>query len=199
MVTGYINRKSLLHLRGVLGEPIDDITPDFAAYEFGHFEHGKTRRKITWAELIDRRRKAHAEHLDRKLFSPSSRDGVIPCYVWTFYNPDFIYFGWYCYVITRREHYAVNFRGFRNDLALSIMREIPLPLRAKRGEGGGELSPPSDEDRFDLWMPAFAKAFPRRGRQDKRKAGSRIGWLKDESTFSLARPLEEPFKPIELP
>jgi hypothetical protein len=144
-------------------------------------EEGKHKyRFVTWAEILDKRRKRQAEHLQRILFVPPPREGVVPCYVWVFFNPGFIYYGWYCYVITRQGDHAVNFRGFDSILALSIMRAIPLGML------------PS-ESNFKAWMPAFAKAFPRpvisgRKRKDRRRAGSKVGWLKDESIFSVNRP-----------
>lgn len=59
-----------------------------------------------------------------------------------------------------------------------IMQAVPL----------GFLPDPGN---FEDWMEAFAKACPRKKRKgDRRKAGAKLGWLKDRSIFSLARPME---------
>lgn len=57
------------------------------------------------------------------------------------------------------------------------MREIPLGLL-----------PLPVEKCFDQWMEAFAKAFPRKHPVDKRKAGSKVGWIARRERFSINRP-----------
>ena len=130
--------------------------------------------QVTWDEVMDDRRKRQAERLQRIRQVPEP--AVVPCYVWTFFNSSFIYHGWYCYVVSRHFDMSINFRGFRQDLALSIMSEIPLgffPI----------------EENFEAWMEAFAKKHPRpKTKDDPRKAGTCVGWLSERRRFSIERP-----------
>ena len=78
----------------------------------------------------------------------------------------------------RQRHIAVNFRGFKDTLATSIMRAMPL----------GFLPAPAV---FDEWMETFTEAYPRqKHKHDPRKAGSKVGWLHNRETFTLERPTE---------
>ncbi len=130
---------------------------------------------MPWTEVLDRKRARQKERLERiRWFEPEP--GIVPCYVWTFFNRQWIpYHGWYCYVVSRHFEIAVNFRGFRTQLAESIMRAIPLGIL------------PATEH-FTLWMEKFAATFPRRNPIDKRQAGSKIGWITDQSIFTIERP-----------
>ncbi len=136
---------------------------------------------VTWDEVMADRRKRQTERLQQ--IRQECRPTVLPCYVWAFFNrQDIPYHGWYCYVVTRQFEIAVNFRGFRSELALSIMSAIPLGLFPM-------------EENFEAWMEAFAKKHPRpKTKNDPRKAGTCVGWLSNERRFTLERPLttEEP-------
>lgn len=138
---------------------------------------GRRMRAVTWAEIHARRRQQQAQRMQRIVEPKEPR--TVPCYVWTFFNRQSIpYHGWYCYVVTRAKEVAVNFRGFNEPLALSILREIPLGMLPLG-------------DNFEAWMEKFAKTFPRTHRVDTRKAGTHPGWLTDHRTFSLLKPLHE--------
>lgn len=140
-------------------------------------ERGKVR-EVPWSEIIDKRRERQRERLDRKRNFWKSEPRIVPCYVWTFFNPQMIpYHGWYCYVISRHFSLAVNFRGFHGGLALSIMRAVPL----------GFL-PVGDKKTFYEWTKKFAETYPRTHPIDKRKAGSLVGWIEDRSIFTLEKP-----------
>ena len=158
------------------------LPPNVAAVEV-YAGGDKKRVYVTWDEIMERRRRRQAERMER--IRRPAEPAMLPCYVWTFFNKSDFYYGWYCYVVTQHFQDAVNFRGFDEPLAMSIMMEIPLgflPLKSN----------------FDSWMAAFARAYPRsrgwpggkvlyRGKHDPRKAGTYFGWLKNRSTFSLER------------
>lgn len=151
------------HLAGLMSEP------------------GGRRREVPWTEVMDMRRKRQAERLQRKQSFFIDEPRIVPCYVWTFFNPQMIpYYGWYCYVVSRYFSLAVNFQGFRNDLAVSIMTAVPL----------GFL-PVDDKKVFYQWTEKFATTYPRIHPIDKRKAGSIVGWIRDRSIFTLDKPERE--------
>jgi hypothetical protein len=148
------------------------LAPHVAA--LNHLYTGKFE-EITWAEIIEQRRKEQADRLSciRQCAEPN----ILPCYVWTFFNEqDIPYHGWYCYVVTRHFEIGVNFRGFKEELAASIMQEILLGPKV-----------------FYEWMKEFADRYPRnKPSGDPRKSGSRVGWLSNKTTFTLARPDSSP-------
>jgi len=126
-------------------------------------------RWVTWDEVHDRRRERQARQLEF-IVRPDEPE-IVPCYVWTFYNRQSIpYHGWYCYVISRHFELAVNFRHFDHELATSLMTAIPLGMLPVEGN-------------FEAWMPAFAKAYPRKHKHDRRKAGSCVGWISNRRRF----------------
>lgn len=122
-------------------------------------------RQVTWREVHARRTAEQQRHIDWKR-SPDRRAPVF-AYVWVFFNPGWLYHGWYCYLVWREngrvERMAVNFRGYRDRLAASLMRTFPM------GQLPGLGRP---EDVFDRWMEAFAAKHPRRKtKRDRRHAG----------------------------
>ena len=131
-------------------------------------------RPVTWAEVHAARRKWQAEALRRKRDEQTPR--IVPALVWAFFSPHWLSHGWWCYVVTRRESIAVNFRGFATELAASIMRSIPLGTFPQ-------------EDFFEDWMVEFAKRYPRKKTpSDRRKAGVKIGWYdRDWRRFALTK------------
>jgi hypothetical protein len=138
--------------------------------------HGEKGHRVTWDEVMAARRKRQAERLEN-IMRPAEPE-IVPCYVWTFFNRQEIpYHGWYCYVVSRYFSVSVNFRGFDRELAVSIMSAIPLGML------------PIVEN-FSVWMPEFAKHYPRKHPHDPRKAGSKVGWIKERNLFTLERPLQ---------
>jgi len=139
---------------------------------------------VTWAEIRKTRRERQERIMRWKRRCDPPR--IVPCYIWAFCVPGWIYGGWHCYVVTlcqgETQEQPVNFgRGGRfatfkgPALAESIMREIPLgflPLA----------------ENWERWVAEFAKRYPRRHPHDPRKAGSRVGWLVDGRRFCLAKP-----------
>lgn len=150
------------------------LAPHLAGLESSYGRY----REVSWSEILDMRRERQRERLERKRHFFKHEPRVVPCYVWTFFNRAMIpYYGWYCYVVSRHFSIAVNFKGFRADLAESILRAIPL----------GFL-PVADEKCFYEWMEKFAETYPRTHPIDKRKAGSLVGWITDRNTFTIERP-----------
>jgi hypothetical protein len=151
------------------------LAPHVAGIETNRFGE---RREVPWTELMERKRARQRERLQRiRWFDPEPQ--IVPCYVWTFFNRQMIpYHGWYCYVVSRYFELAVNFRDFRTDLAESITQAIPLGLLP-----GKEF--------FTLWMERFAQEYPRRTPIDKRKAGSKVGWITKRSVFTIERPAQQ--------
>jgi len=162
-MSAYMNRKAAMHWG--LNWP-----PDIACMEPSRMGGN---RYVTWTEVHDRQRKRQAERLAdiRRIPVPQ----IQPCYVWTFYNDTWLYGGWYCYVVTRHQHNAVNFQGLDKKLAISLMTEIAV----------GVLP---DAANFTSWMEAMTRRYPRRQSKDPRLAGSVIGWLRDKRIFTRQRP-----------
>jgi len=150
--------------------------PDVAERISTHRDHLGRQfvRDVTWAEVHEERRQRQRERL-AEIRRPS-RPEVVPAYVWVFEVPGWIYGGWWCYVVTHRTRHredmlAVDFRTFRADLALSIMRTAPC----------GFL--PAIEF-WEDWKPAFAREHQRSSRvDDPRPSGSLVGWLVGERRF----------------
>lgn len=122
-------------------------------------------RPVTWREVHARRTEQQQRNIEWKR-RPDRRPPVF-AYVWCFYNSSWIYMGWYCYLVWiedgRVQQQAVNFRGYRDRLAESLMRAFPT------GQLPGLGRP---EDVFERWMEDFAKCHPRRKpKHDKRRAG----------------------------
>ena len=146
-VISYLERKSLIHWRTACGVPLDDITPDLAAVESGHFEGGKTRRIVTWEELMRRRRERQEEELERKRWGTAPELRAVRVMTWL--NHCFPFEGWHCRVDTLSSQEDCSLRGG----PVNLMEEFPLDVKS-----------------FDEWMVAFAKAF-----RDKRKLKHRQG------------------------
>jgi hypothetical protein len=137
-------------------------------------------RPVTWAEVHHARRLDQARCLNRKRQVAPPR--VQPCYVWTFLVPGWLFGGWWCYVVTRRQEQPVEWqttgrfgRPYGPALAESIMRAVPLELFPLR-------------ENWDRWKARLAERHPRHHPRDPRPAGSIVGWLSDGSRFSLDKP-----------
>lgn len=128
---------------------------------------------VTWAEVHAKRRKDQKDRIDyirSDWLRPQPE--IFPAYVWTFLVPGFIYAGWHCYIVTRKESF-----GVRDDstLAVDLIKSIPL----------GILPMP---EYFNQWMAAFAKKYKRHGVKDPRQSGTLVGWYDRK---------RKAFKPIE--
>ena len=131
-------------------------------------------KATTWSDIHDIRRQRQRDRMSDIRRIPTPR--FVPCYVWVFYVPGFIYGGWWCYIVTLRDSIAVNFQGFDRELALSIMESVPLGML------------PIQEN-FIPWMKELAKRRPRKHTcRDKRTAGTIVGWLDEGRKFTTERP-----------
>lgn len=81
---------------------------------------------------------------------------IIPCYVWVFHNDSWIMGGWYVYIKTLKDDYALNFRTHRKELIRKIIEKYPCGLLF---------------DQFDLWAQAFAQQFRHIGFKRKKNQG----------------------------
>ena len=147
--------------------------PKNAAMKVGDYRSPQGFRFVTWAELHEERRTRQAKILKRIRRPPEPF--VVPCFVWTFFVPGFIYYGWHCYIVTRTFEVGVTFRDFDEKLAESVMKAVPMGML------------PMTEN-FIVWMEKLAKQHPRKHPRDKRKAGSVVGWLENRRRFTLDRP-----------
>lgn len=127
-------------------------------------------KQVTWAEVHAARKEKQAERLRR--VRACAVDPIVPCYVWTFLVPGWLYSGWWCYIVTRHDQISVNFRRRDPGLKIMLMKAIPMGIL------------PGSEN-FTEWMAELARRFPRRRATDKRKAGSVIGWYdRDNNVFA---------------
>lgn len=135
-------------------------------------------RRVTWAEMGEQKRQRQREELARKRRVEPPR--IVPAYAWTFFVPGWLYAGWHCWLVTRREQFGVRWsdRGkwSQPKLAESIMRAWPMGLL------------PMPEN-FERWMELLAKTRPRRHPRDPRRAGSLVGWYDKQwsGRFALAK------------
>lgn len=131
------------------------------------------RKPITWAEVLDERRAQQRRRL-ADIHRPESPE-MQPAYLWTFCVPGWLYGGWWCYLVTKRQKFSIGSRkntthaNIDNErIVTELMTRIPC----------GVLPLPEN---FHLWMPAFAETYPRKNVKDPRPAGSLIGWFDKEN------------------
>lgn len=116
-----------------------------------------TWKVTTWEEIHKRRREKQEAILDSK----RTIDIVEwkPCLVWVFYNhQSFPFHGYYCYIRTLKEDYAVNFRNPLKNIQEKLMGLFPLP---------GLLNFSND---FYDWMENFAEYYKKPSKKKKRSA-----------------------------
>ena len=96
----------------------------------------------TTAQVLDEKRKKQVILLNRK----RAVSTVVPCYVCVFYVSSWFFGGWYTYVKTLKQNYALNFKCEKIDIIEKIMDLFPcgiLPIT--------NLS--------EKWMSAFATQY----------------------------------------
>lgn len=139
-------------------------------------------RQITWDDVKARRRERQTRELEWARRDDTPR--IVPAYAWTFYVPGWLYSGWWCYMVTLHERYAVDCRIFDATLAASLMAAIPMGLLPLL-------------ENWEKWKELLAKTYPRRHiRRDPRKAGSVVGWW-DQRGHRFALTRDELRDPIE--
>jgi len=83
---------------------------------------------------------------------------VVPCFVWVFYNNTFFYGGWYTYIKTLKEDYALNFRNTNEKIIEKIMQLFPCATL------------PAIQF-FRQWMKNFAEQYHHDGFGGRKKQG----------------------------
>jgi hypothetical protein len=75
---------------------------------------------------------------------------IRPGYIWVFNNDSFLFSGWYLYIKTLKDDYALNFRQNRDELLRKVMPLYPcgvIPMK----------------ENFDIWAKAFSRIYPHKG------------------------------------
>ena len=83
---------------------------------------------------------------------------MVPCFVWVFFNDTFFFGGWYTYIRTIKQDYALNFRNTNKPLIEKIIALFPcgtLPEIAF----------------FNTWMKRFAEEYHHDGFGGRKKQG----------------------------
>ncbi len=113
---------------------------------------------------IGDRRRRRQEHAKEVLYM-KREFGVVRIqllYVWVFYNPNWIYTGWYTYLIGTGVSQSLNFRGFDENLVARLMELFPLIDPTLFGPGD-----------FKIWMEKFAKRY-KKGKPRNRRQGKAV-------------------------
>lgn len=133
------------------------------AYLYKTYSHSEWE-EVTYKHLLEKKINNQLLELERKRIAPVTK----PCFIWVFYNNSWIMGGWYIYIKTLKEDYALNFRNHQSDIICKAMNMFPcgvLPL----------------EENFEAWCENFAKQFNRTGFNRKRKQGIATCFCKIEN------------------
>ena len=114
----------------------------------------------TFKEILEKKRVKQRTHLE----GIRQSEILTPCFVWTFYNSGFPYYGWWLYIRTLKKSYALNFRNENRKMQKRAMQLFPcgfLPF----------------VDNLEKWMIMFAKIYnyPTKKRN---KQGMAKAWVK---------------------
>ena len=119
------------------------IPPEVASYTRDHpYQKWKV---TTWKDAFAERKRKQLLNLDYKKRCGIKK--IKPCYVWVFYNESWIYGGWWIYIKTLKDDFAINFKHQRNDkLIIKAMKMFPCGII------------PIIEN-FDKWAELFSKEY----------------------------------------
>lgn len=157
---------------GILYRP-DRIVPDDLAYVLSNGAIGG-RRVVTWAEVIEERRKQQASRLIQKRYVKEWR----PYKIWVAYYAQFLMGGWHAFIENRYGREWID--RDREWLRPRLMDLFPLVLRLKSSQDSFGY----DEDDFHRWKIEFAKQFKRRS-QCRRPVGVAYIWWNGCPTENL--------------
>lgn len=118
-------------------------------------------RNITRGDILRGRQERQRKELARK--RKSNHSIIKPCFIWVFHNGLFPYGGWWLYIRTRRREWSPGFRGTPERFNLEAMKLFPVGLLPIR-------------ENFNLWLPAFAKAYHRPTTKRPDKQGLAVAW-----------------------
>lgn len=117
---------------------------------------------ITRADILENKRRRERRRVEWQ--RRNWEDVTCPCFIWTFYNPGFIYGGWWLYIKTAKESFRVTFRNDK-EMILKIMDLFPCGLL------------PIIEN-FDLWKATFAETYHRPIKNRPEQNGMVIAWAR---------------------
>lgn len=141
--------------------------PREIAYLYKDYPWEKWTR-VTYKEIYAKKKQRQENNISIKRRS----DIVVPCYVWVFYNGCFPYGGWWVYIRTVKEDYAVNFRNYDQERLMEKIRSL-FPCEILNIGGS-----------FTKWAESFEKKFHRKGKRKKNAVAAchckiRNGYLVD--------------------
>ncbi len=137
------------------GKPLPDGVAYVVSNGYSGFGEKTKWEPVTYKEILAKKVEKQAAELQRKRFPEKE---VKPCFIWVFYNDGWIMGGWYLYIKTLHDDYALNFRNPRADLLLQVMNLFPcniIPLA----------------ENFNTWAVAFSKIHAHRGFKRSKKQG----------------------------
>jgi len=139
-----------------------DLPPNVSHLKYERF--GGEWEPVTWEEINKERAEKQKAHL-YNIRKPEIY--IKPCIVWTFFNDTDFFHGWYCYVLTLKKDWSLNFTryGDYNHLFPKVMNLFPcgvLPL----------------EEYSDEWMKRFAVEYKVGPYGVKKKQGKALAWCK---------------------
>lgn len=141
--------------------------PNVAGYE----SDGYFRRPVTWAMIMERRRQRQRIELQR---IEDNYDFIYrkPLYVWVFWCPginNFIFRGWWLYLIGLHISEALDFRGYNERLISEITTLFPLVEKP--------LFDPLD---LKKWKAEFVRHY-QRGTWGGKPQGKSLVWAEIKS------------------
>ncbi len=167
-----INRKALIYWGAHFGNP-RTLDADLAYIVQEH--SGAPRRKVTWAEVIENRRKRQRERLDRIRQVAEWR----PYKLWVAYFDQTLMGGWHAFL---EDHRGGGYRIWI-DRDLSWFREKAFalfPLVLPLGKPYERYWPA-----WEQWKVAFAESFRRR-LHDRRPLGVAYIWWNRREKVEVA-------------
>lgn len=124
--------------------------PREVAYLYKNYQWDNWVR-VTYKEIFAKKKQRQDYNISVKRRS----DRVIPCFLWVFYNDCFPYGGWWVYIRTVKEDYAVNFRNNNETRLIEKIRTL-FPCGILNIEGS-----------FTKWAESFERQYHRKGKRKK--------------------------------
>jgi len=122
-------------------------------------------RQITWKEVFLKRKEKNVQNINRKLIIDCER--IVPCYIWVFHNEQSCLFGgWYIYIMTLKNDYALNFRTSRKGKYTELIEKVKYmcPVEVLTFD-------------FEDWAKEFSKKYPKKSKK-RNEEGAVLCWCK---------------------
>ncbi len=130
-------------------------------------DDGRTRRIVTWADVMAARREKQRKRLDmiRRVEEPRAHRLMV-----AYFDQDLMG-GWHAFIegIQGRNEYGTWINRDRSWLIPQLLREFPLVLPFG-----------TEREQWQMWMPAFAQQFKRRT-QHGHPVGVQLVWWDNRS------------------